>query len=294
MTKQSELQLENKLIKQLVCLGYTNATIPDSDALLSNLKTQLEKFNNCTFSKKEFDTILNHLEKGNVFEKAKTLRGRFQFLNDSGEPTYIRFFDSENYKDNLFQVTKQITQEGTYKNRYDVTLLVNGLPLVQIELKRRGLEIKEAFNQINRYQRHSFWSNHGVFQYVQLFVISNGTITKYLANNELQSVKQTFYWSDIHNKNIKELPDFTNAFLHPDHLAKMIAKYIVRNQAHKILMVLRPYQFYAVEKLVAQVENSSENAYIWHTTGSGKTLTSFKASHENFSRFWYWHFKIRA
>ena len=278
MTKQSELQLENKLIKQLVRLGYTNATIPDSDALLSNLKTQLEKFNNCTFSKKEFDTVLNHLEKGNVFEKAKTLRGRFQFLNDSGEPSYIRFFDSENYKDNLFQVTNQITQEGTYKNRYDVTLLVNGLPLVQIELKRRGLEIKEAFNQINRYQKHSFWSNHGLFQYVQLFVISNGTITKYLANNELQSVKQTFFWSDIHNKNIKELADFTNAFLNPNHLAKMIAKYIVRNQAHKILMVLRPYQFYAVEKLVAQVENSSENAYIWHTTGSGKTLTSFKAS----------------
>ncbi|PWG04399.1 type I restriction endonuclease subunit R [Polaribacter aquimarinus] len=278
MSKQSELQLENNLIKQLVGLDYKKATILDGSALVANLKSQLERFNQLTFSNKEFQKILNHLEKGNVFEKSKTLRGRFQFENDNGEATYIRFFNSENWNDNLFQVTNQITQEGTYKNRYDVTLLVNGLPLVQIELKRRGLEIKEAFHQINRYQRHSFWSNHGLFQYVQLFVISNGVNTKYLANNALQSVKQTFYWADENNKNIKELPDFTNAFLSPDHLGKMIAKYIVRNETHKILMVLRPYQYYAVEKLVAQVENTTENAYIWHTTGSGKTLTSFKAS----------------
>ena len=278
MTKQSELQLENQLIKQLVGLGYQNVTVLDGVALVANLKSQLEQFNNCVFSDKEFGKILNHLEKGSVFEKAKTLRGRFQFVNDNGEATYIRFFNSEVWTDNLFQVTNQITQEGVYKNRYDVTLLVNGFPLVQIELKRRGLEIKEAFNQINRYQRHSFWSNHGLFQYVQLFVISNGVNTKYLANNALQSVKQTFYWSDVHNKNIKELPDFTNAFLNPNHLGLMIAKYIVRNETHKILMVLRPYQYYAVEKLVAQVETTTDNAYIWHTTGSGKTLTSFKAS----------------
>jgi type I restriction enzyme R subunit len=278
MTKQTELQLENNLIQQLIDLGYQNISVIDGGNLVANLKTQLEKFNNCVFSNKEFQKILNHLEKGNVFEKSKTLRGRFQFENDRGEATYIRFFNSENWNDNLFQVTNQITQEGTYKNRYDVTLLVNGLPLVQIELKRRGLEIKEAFNQINRYQRHSFWSNHGLFQYVQLFIISNGVNTKYLANNALQSVKQSFFWSDIHNKNIKELTAFTNAFLNPDHLGKMIAKYIVRNETHKILMVLRPYQYYAVEKLVAQVKNTTDNAYIWHTTGSGKTLTSFKAS----------------
>lgn len=278
MSKQSELQLENDLIKQLIGLGYNKATVLDGVALVSNLKNQLEVFNNCVFSDKEFDKILNHLEKGNVFEKSKTLRGRFQFVNDNGEATYIRFFDSENWNSNLFQVTNQITQEGTYKNRYDVTLLVNGLPLVQIELKRRGLEIKEAFNQINRYQRHSFWSNHGLFQYVQLFVISNGTNTKYLANNALQSVKQTFFWSDVNNKNIKELTDFTTAFLNTNHLGRMIAKYIVRSETNKILMVLRPYQFYAVEKLVNQVQNNTENAYIWHTTGSGKTLTSFKAS----------------
>tara|TARA_R110002072_G_scaffold98817_1_gene217456 strand:+ start:3652 stop:6528 length:2877 start_codon:yes stop_codon:yes gene_type:complete len=278
MSKQSELQLENNLIKQLVGLGYKKVTVIDGSALVANLKSQLEQFNQLTFSDKEFETILNHLAKGNVFEKSKTLRGRFQFVNDNGEATYIRFFNSEDWNANLFQVTNQIAQEGTYKNRYDVTLLVNGLPLVQIELKRRGLEIKEAFNQINRYQRHSFWSNHGLFQYVQLFVISNGVNTKYLANNALQSVKQTFFWSDVHNKNIKELTHFTAAFLHPDHLGLMIAKYIVRSETHKILMVLRPYQFYAVEKLVAQVQNNTDNAYIWHTTGSGKTLTSFKAS----------------
>ncbi|QCX01931.1 type I restriction endonuclease subunit R [Aggregatimonas sangjinii] len=278
MSVQSEAILEKNLIQQLVGLGHQPVVVSEGVALLTNLQRQLEAFNETSFSEKEFETILNHLAKGNVFEKAKTLRGRFQFFNDQGEPTYIRFFNSEDWTQNLFQVTNQITQEGTYKNRYDVTLLVNGLPLVQIELKRRGLEIKEAFNQINRYQRHSFWSNHGLFQYVQLFVISNGVNTRYLANNALQSVKQTFFWSDELNKNINELTDFASEFLNPDHLGKMIAKYIVRNETHKILMILRPYQYYAVEKLVEQVKISTDNGYIWHTTGSGKTLTSFKAS----------------
>ncbi|GAL63600.1 type I restriction endonuclease subunit R [Algibacter lectus] len=278
MAKQSELQLENNLIKQLVGLGYQNVTITDGDALVSNLKAQLEAFNQTVFSTKEFDAILNHLAKGNVFEKAKTLRDRFNITRDNGDSFYVRFFNSEDWTSNLFQVTNQITQEGTYKNRYDVTLLVNGLPLVQIELKRRGLEIKEAFNQINRYQRHSFWSNHGLFQYVQLFVISNGGNTKYLANNKLQSVKQTFFWADVNNKNITELIDFANSFLAPNHLGKIIAQYVVHNETHKILMVLRPYQFYATEQLVNQVSTSNNNGYIWHTTGSGKTLTSFKAS----------------
>ncbi|MDP5078517.1 MAG: type I restriction endonuclease subunit R, partial [Nonlabens sp.] len=222
--------------------------------------------------------ILNHLEKGNVFEKAKTLRDRFHITRENGDSFYVRFFDKEDWNTNLFQVTNQITQEGTYKNRYDVTLLINGLPLVQIELKRRGLEIKEAFNQINRYQRHSFWSNRALFQYVQLFVISNGVNTKYLANNKLQSVKQTFFWANVHNQNISDLFAFAKAFLNTDHLGKMIARYVVHNETHKILMVLRPYQFYATEKLVNQVATSDENGYIWHTTGSGKTLTSFKAS----------------
>ncbi|MEM5566933.1 type I restriction endonuclease subunit R [Psychroserpens sp. AS72] len=278
MTKQPEAILEYNLIQQLVGLDYQLVKIPDGNALVSNLKAQLEGFNKTVFSTKEFDTILNHLAKGNVFEKAKTLRDRFNITRDNGDSFYVRFFNNEYWTSNLFQVTNQITQEGTYKNRYDVTLLVNGLPLVQIELKRRGLEIKEAFNQINRYQRHSFWSNHGLFQYVQLFVISNGVNTKYLANNKLQSVKQTFFWADVNNKNITDLTEFANSFLKPNHLGKMIAQYVVHNETHKILMVLRPYQFYATEKLVNQVATSNDNGYIWHTTGSGKTLTSFKAS----------------
>lgn len=278
MGHQSEAQLENNLIQQLVGLGYTLVTIADGSALVANLQRQLEVFNDTTFTAKEFDAILNHLAKGNVFEKAKMLRDYFQLTKEDGTSFYVRFFNTEDWNQNLYQVTNQISQEGSYKNRYDVTLLVNGLPLVQIELKRSGLEIKEAFNQINRYQNHSFWSNHGLFQYVQLFVISNGVNTKYLANNKLQSVKQTFFWADATNKITTELPEFAASFLHPNHLGKMIAHYIVINETHKVMMVLRPYQYFATEAIIHQVKNSNDNAYIWHTTGSGKTLTSFKAS----------------
>lgn len=278
MSHQSEAQLENNLIKQLRDLKYAAVQILDGNALVSNLKSQLEVFNQTTFTTKEFDAVLNHLAKGNVFEKAKTLRDYYNLTKEDGTSFYVRFFNSEDNSKNLYQVTNQISQEGSYKNRYDVTLLVNGLPLVQIELKRSGIEIKEAFNQINRYQNHSFWSNHGLFQYVQLFIISNGANTKYLANNKLQSVKQTFFWADANNKNITELPEFTAAFLNPAHLGKMIAHYIVINETHKVMMVLRPYQYFATEGIIHQVKNSNDNAYIWHTTGSGKTLTSFKAS----------------
>ena len=278
MSHQSEAILENNLIMQLCDLGYALVTITDGTALVSNLKSQLELFNATTFTNKEFDAILNHLAKGNVFEKAKTLRDYYNLTKEDDTSFYVRFFNTEDWNKNHYQVTNQISQEGSYKNRYDVTLLVNGLPLVQIELKRSGIEIKEAFNQINRYQNHSFWSNHGLFQYVQLFVISNGVNTKYLANNKLQSVKQTFFWADVNNKNITELTDFTAQFLNPDHLGKMIAHYIVINETHKVMMVLRPYQYFATEGIIHQIKNSNDNAYIWHTTGSGKTLTSFKAS----------------
>ncbi|MEQ9285404.1 MAG: type I restriction endonuclease subunit R [Cyclobacteriaceae bacterium] len=278
MPHQPEAILENNLVKQLTGLGYGQVMIHDEETLLTNLKSQMEAFNHVTFSDKEFGAILNHLGKGNVFEKAKTLRDRFQFTRDDGESVYVRFFDNEDWSKNIYQVTNQVAQEGRFKNRYDVTILVNGLPLVQIELKRRGLELKEAFNQINRYQRHSFWANHGLFQYVQLFVISNGVNTKYYANNRNQSFKQTFYWADQTNKNITELSAFTLTFLNTNHLSHMIAQYVVNSEAQKIMMVLRPYQFHAAEAIVRQVHSNSENGYIWHTTGSGKTLTSFKAS----------------
>jgi type I restriction enzyme R subunit len=278
MTHQSEVILENNLIQQLVGLNYAFVKIHDGDALLSNLKTQLESFNKIAFTIREFGAVLNHLAKGNVFEKSRTLRDRFQLTKENGESFYVRFFDNENWSVNKYQVTNQLQQEGSFLNRYDVTILVNGLPLVQIELKRKGIEIKEAFNQINRYQKHSFWSNHGLFQYIQLFVISNGVNTKYLANNRLQSVLQTFYWADDNNRNVTELTAFTDAFLNTNQLGKFISHYVVQNETFKNMMVLRPYQYYAAEAIIRQVGASQENGYIWHTTGSGKTLTSFKAS----------------
>ena len=278
MSSQPEYILEQKLIEQLYALGHKAVKISDESDLVKNLKSQLEIHNKKKFSEKEFEKILNHLSKGNVFEKAKILRDRFQFTKDDGTSEWIEFINQDHWCQNQFQVTNQISQEGNYKNRYDVTVLINGLPLVQIELKRRGLEMKEAFNQINRYHHQSFTAGMGLFNYVQLFVISNGVNTKYYSNNAKQSFKQTFFWSDEHNNNITQLEEFAQAFLEPCHIAKMITKYIVLNQTYKILMVLRPYQYYAVEKIVERVRNSDNNGFIWHTTGSGKTLTSFKAS----------------
>lgn len=279
MAKQPELVLEEQLVGQLQKLGYGLVYLKDENELISNLKSQLEKHNNIQFSDKEFERVMNILSKGSVFEKAKSLREKQHIVRDNGDNLYFEFMNTEHWCQNQFQVTHQVTIEGSYKNRYDVTLLINGLPMVQIELKRRGLELKEAFNQINRYQRHSFGSNSALYQYVQIFIISNGVNTKYYANNKNQSFKQTFYWTDKDNKRLTNiLNGFTSEFLEPCHISKMICKYIVLNETYKIPMVLRPYQFYAVETLVDRVKNSDKNGYIWHTTGSGKTLTSFKAS----------------
>ncbi|MFN0141641.1 MAG: type I restriction endonuclease subunit R [Pyrinomonadaceae bacterium] len=278
MATQPEQVLEDNLVARLVGLGYEKVEIRDEIDLLANLKRQLEKHNKVVLSESAFAKVLNHLNKGNVFERAKTLRDRMNYLKPNGETAYLEFLDVENWCQNQFQVTQQISVEGKYKNRYDVTILINGLPLVQIELKRRGLELKEAFNQINRYGKHSYFAGHALFNYVQLFVISNGVNTKYYANNRQQSFKQTFFWTDTDNKRITQLDQFADIFLEPCHVSKMICKYIVLNEAYKILMVLRPYQFYAVEAMIDRVKNSVKNGYIWHTTGSGKTLTSFKAS----------------
>ena len=278
MSRQSEAVLEENLVQQLIKQGYEAVAIPDEGALLANFRNQLEKHNNVSLSDTEFSRVLNHLNKGNVFEKAKILRDKFGLLKDDGETQYLEFLNTEHWCQNLFQVTQQVTIDGKYKNRYDVTILINGLPLVQIELKRRGIELKEAFNQINRYQRHSYGSNSALFNYVQLFVISNGVNTKYYSNNRKQSFKQTFFWADKDNKNITNLEQFAETFLERCHLSKMICKYIVLAEVPRILMVLRPYQYYAVEAIVDRIKNSNKNGYIWHTTGSGKTLTSFKAA----------------
>lgn len=279
MSKQSEQVLEEKLVAQLQKLGYQYISVTDEKSLLANLKTQLEKHNNIVFSPAEFERVVNSLNKGSVFEKAKILRQKQHITRDNGDNLYFEFLNTEHWCQNQYQVLNQMDAEGKYKNRYDVTLLINGLPLVHIELKRKGLELKEAFNQINRYQRHSFEANAALYQYVQIFIISNGVNTKYYANNRNQSFKQTFYWTDVENKRVTNiLTDFADAFLEPCHVSKMICKYIVLNEAYKIPMILRPYQFYAVEALIERVKNTTKNGYIWHTTGSGKTLTSFKAS----------------
>lgn len=278
MCVQSEAELEETLLKQLTGLGYARVRLPDAAAVKANLKQQLEIHNETRFSDSEFAKILNHLSKGNVFDKAHMLRDRFHLAREDGSSFYVEFLNQAKWCQNQYQVASQITIDGKRQNRYDITLLVNGLPLCQIELKRRGMELKEGFNQINRYQRDSYGAMDALFQYVQVFVISNGVNTKYYANNRSQSFKQTFFWADEKNNLITNLPEFADAFLEPCQLSKIICQYIVLHESDKILMVLRPYQYYAVEAIVEQVKKGRENGYIWHTTGSGKTLTSFKAA----------------
>lgn len=280
MTIQPEQILENNLVSQLNDLGYEKVLIADEKALLQNLKIQLEKHNHCNISENDFKQILNFINKGNIFERAKILRDRVPYFNDKGEAKTVELINQINWCQNEFQVTQQISMVGSYKNRYDVTILINGLPLVQVELKRRGLELKEAFNQTNRYERHSYGAGQGLFQFIQIFVISNGVNTKYYANSPVKarSFKQTFFWANEKNRLITQLAAFSEIFLEPCHISKMITKYVVLNETQKLLMVLRPYQFYAVESIVERVKTSNKYGYIWHTTGSGKTLTSFKAA----------------
>jgi type I restriction enzyme R subunit len=273
---QSESQLEQSLIQQLERLGFEPVVLEDSDALIRNLRTQLEKFNQTTFSDTEFARILNHLNKGDRFQKAKALRDYFLLHRDDDTTKHIRFFNMDQWCKNEYQVTHQVTQKGRYENRYDVSLLINGLPLVHIELKRRGIEMKEAFNQIQRYHKHSFSGT--LFEYVQIFIISNGVNTKYFANNPKQSFEQTFYWTDENNQKITQLDAFADVFLEKCAISEMIAEYIVLAESLQIPMVLRPYQYYASQAIEKKVRESNKSGYIWHTTGSGKTLTSFKAS----------------
>ena len=280
MSTQSEQVLEIQLIQKLKTLGFERVLIENEFQLIANLKKQLEKHNKIQFSDQEFKQILNKLNRGNIFEKAKILRDKVDYTKDDGKVNHIELVDQIHYCKNQYQVTNQVAMQGKYKNRYDVTLLINGLPLVQIELKRRGLEIKAAFNQTLRYWRESYQAGSGLFNYIQIFVISNGVNTKYYANNPnyKQDFKQTFYWTDTENRKITQLSSFAEEFLEKCQLSKLITKYIVLNQSEQMLMVLRPYQYYAVEKIVERVKNTAKHGYIWHTTGSGKTLTSFKAA----------------
>ena len=274
----SEKELEENLLKQLSDQGYEIVDVKDEESLLENFRKQLEKFNNIKFSNEEFTKILTHLAGGSIFEKSKKLRDKFELLKENGKIEYIKFIDKENVENNIFQITNQITIKGLYENRYDVTILVNGLPLVQIELKKKTVQLKKAFYQVQRYQRHSY-SYKALFQYIQIFVISNEENTRYFSNNNELNYAFTFSWADEYNLKKNKLTDFTASFLDRKHLGNMLTKYIVTNETMKALMILRPYQYYAVEKIIDRVKNyPNRNGYIWHTTGSGKTLTSFKAS----------------
>jgi type I restriction enzyme R subunit len=276
MTHQSESQLEKSLMERLARLGFLPVVIEDAAAMEVNLRYQLQKFNGATFSDGEWSRIMNHLMKGDRFHKAKTLRDRYALKRDDETTFFVRFFNTDQWCKNEYQVTQQVTQVGKYENRYDVTLLINGFPLVQVELKRRGIEMKEAFNQIQRYHKHTFTGT--LFEYVQIFVISNGVNTKYLANNPKQTFEQTFFWTDADNKKITQLEDFADVFLEKCAVSEMIAEHIVLAEYEQIPMILRPYQYYAVKALERRVNESNKNGYIWHTTGAGKTLTAFKTS----------------
>ena len=283
MPVQSEAALENGLIATLQQMNYEYVQIEEEKNLRTNFKSQLEKHNRkrleetgrTEFTEAEFEKILIYLEGGTRFEKAKKLRDLFPLELDDGEHLWVEFLNRTHWCQNEFQVSNQITVEGRKKCRYDVTILINGLPLVQIELKRRGVELKQAYNQIQRYHKTSF---HGLFDYIQLFVISNGVNIRYFANNPNSGYKFTFNWTDAANIPFNDLEKFVTSFFDKCTLGKIIGKYIVLHEGDKCLMVLRPYQFYAVEKILDRVKNSNNNGYIWHTTGAGKTLTSFKAA----------------
>lgn len=307
---QSEAELENELIRILLEQGYERLAIHDEKSLVSNLRLKLEQLNDYQFTDKEwnrfFNTYIANANEG-IVEKTRTIQDDYvkTLQRDDGSTKNIRLLDKKNIHNNRLQVLNQYEEsEGTHDTRYDVTILVNGLPLVHIELKRRGVAIREAFNQINRYQRDSFWAGCGLYEYVQIFIISNGTHTKYYSNttrnahikeqsnNKKKSKKTsnsfefTSYWADANNKIISDLVDFTKTFLSKHTILNILTKYCVFT-AEDLLLVMRPYQIAATERILNRIEISTNykklgttdaGGYIWHTTGSGKTLTSFKAA----------------
>ena len=281
MTYQSEQELEELLLEQLEKQGYSRVKILDEKMLKDNFRKQVnifnkEKLSGIDITDKEFNRIMIYIEGKNIFNSSRLFRDKFILEREDGSEIYLRFFDEDNYHNNIFQVTNQVTMKSKYVNRYDVTVLINGLPMIQIELKRRGKDFKEAFNQIERYRKHTFT---GLYRYIQCFVISNGVDTKYYANSDGEiNFDFTFFWSDENNKRITNLCEFAETFLGSFTLNNIIAKYMIIKQAEKSLMVMRPYQIYAVEGLIKRATQTNNDGYIWHTTGSGKTLTSFKAS----------------
>ncbi|WP_455631427.1 type I restriction endonuclease subunit R [Megamonas sp.] len=281
MDFQSEAQLEEELLHLLVEQNFTKVDINNIDDLLNNFRQQINilntiplKGNNLT--DREFDRLLTQINGKSVYQSAKILRDKLILTRDDNSQIYLELLNTKDYTQNIFQIANQITVKEKYTNRYDVTILINGLPLVQIELKRRGNDLKEAFNQIERYRKHSY---SGLFRFVQIFVISNGVDTKYFTNSDTKPLYTfTFFWTDEHNRRITKLSDFTKVFFNSSHLLDMLADYMIINDTDKNLMIMRPYQVYATKALIKQALTTDKGGYIWHTTGSGKTLTSFKCS----------------
>lgn len=293
-TYQTELELEAELIENLVSQGYEQFHGTTSEEVYANLKTQIEKLNKITFTPNEWQRFLNeYLDAPNdgIIEKTRKIQENhiYDFIFDNGYLQNIKIIDKNNVTNNFLQVSHQIKQTGTHQNRYDVTILVNGLPLVHIELKKRGMNIREAFNQIQRYSKESFNTEHSLFKYTQIFVISNGTYTRYFANTTLESKNNyefTCEWADAKNKVIHDLRDFTATFFQKLVVLEVLTKYCVFD-TNNTLLIMRPYQIAATERILWKIESSCKNkkqgtvqagGYIWHTTGSGKTLTSFKTA----------------
>jgi len=307
---QSEQALENEFIRMLTEQGYDYLEIHDSESLIKNLRTQLEIVNDYKFTDSEWDIFFNdsiaNSNDGIVEKTRKIQEDNIQVLKrDDGTSKNITLIDKKCIHNNRLQVINQyVENSGNYDNRYDVTVLVNGLPLVHIELKRRGVALKEAFNQINRYQRDSFWAGSGLYEYIQIFVISNGTSTKYYSNTTREShIKEqtstrnkskktsnsfefTSYWADSNNKVISDLVDFTRTFFAKHTILNILTKYCVFT-SEELLLVMRPYQIVATERILNRIQVATNykkmgtieaGGYIWHTTGSGKTLTSFKTA----------------
>lgn len=292
---QSEADLETQLLADLVSsLNYERLDIRTPEDLLANAKVQLEKLNKVTFTDEEWQRFLvEYLDCPNegLIEKTRKIQENpiYDFIFDDGRIKNIMIIDKKNIHNNRMQVVNQVGQKGTHKNRYDVTLLVNGLPLVQVELKKRGISLKEAFNQVHRYSKESFNSAHSLYKYIQIFVISNGTYTRYFANTTAQNKNHyefTCEWADRKNRTIHDLEDFTGTFLSKRVLLEVLTKYCVFD-SDNTLLIMRPYQIAATESILQKIHTSYENrnfgtidacGYIWHTTGSGKTLTSFKTA----------------
>ena len=302
---QSEEQLEQEFIQTLQEQGYEYLTFSSEQELTDNLRHKLEELNHYTFTDNEWRQLFNnHIANKNdgIVEKTRTIQKDYikNITLDDGSIKNIRLIDKDNIHNNKLQVINQYVNNGSRDNRYDVTILVNGLPLVHVELKRRGKTLREAFNQIDRYQRDSFWANSGLYEYVQVFIISNGTYTKYYSNttrnlhikNKNNNIKSsntfefTSYWADQKNNTIIDLIDFAKTFCSKHTLLNVLTKYCVFT-SNEELMVMRPYQIVATEKILNKIEIANNykwagsvqaGGYIWHTTGSGKTLTSFKTA----------------